>query len=266
MAQERITTHGSNAMENVAEHYANELNAQFRTLNHFVSHAGEIGRAHETFLRSVLARFIPRDLKLSSGFVASPKWTSRQQDILIYKRDFTTFLEIGDCKVIDHQAFIGSIEVKTQIDSSRTFRDAIDTQAEFRNQIQHRGLHAIYAWEAISFEKALDALWEFVRTAPVKNYDSMPDVVYVRGKYFLMANRDGHRESPPYHVWHIRDEGITEGQALLGLVASVWRFGQMECLPWWLLSWHENLGMVAAKLHEIQWPDDLKESITPNTP
>ncbi len=248
-------------MENVAEHYANELNAQFRTLNHFVSHAGEIGRAHESFLSSVLARFLPGDVKLATGFVASPQWTSRQQDILIYKRDFTTFLEVGDCTVIDHQAFIGAIEVKTQLDSSRALRDAIDAQAEFRHQMRHRGLYAIYAWEAISLEATLDALWNFVRAAPTKNCDWMPDVVYVRGKYFLRANRDGHRESPPYHVWHIRDGGITEGQALLGLVASVWRFGQTTQLPWWLLSWHEHLGLVAGKSQEVLWPNDLKEEL-----
>jgi len=76
-------------MERVADHYAGELDAQFRTLNHFAAHAGEIGRAHETFLRGVLLRFLPEDLRLGTGFVASPEWTSRQQDILIYRRDYT---------------------------------------------------------------------------------------------------------------------------------------------------------------------------------
>lgn len=261
MASERITTPGSSAMEKVAEHYALELNAQFRTLNHFVKHAGEIGRAHEIFLRSVLARFLPGDVKLGTGFVASPLWTSRQQDILIYKRDLTTLLNIGDCTVIDHEAFIGAIEVKTQLDSSSALRDVIDIQAEFRNQMHHRGLYAIYTWEAISWEKAIDTLWDFVRAAPTKNYDSMPDIVYVKGGYLLMANRDGHRDSPPYHIWHIRDGEVTEGQALLGLVTSVWRFGLMTLPPWWLLSWHRHLGLVAGKSQEVLWPNDLKEEL-----
>jgi hypothetical protein len=68
-----IIKKGSEAMEKVAEHYAGELNAQFRTLNHFVAHAGEIGRAHETFLREILSRFLPKDIKIGSGFVATPK-------------------------------------------------------------------------------------------------------------------------------------------------------------------------------------------------
>lgn len=105
----RFETQGSKAMERIAEHYACELDAQFRTLNHFAAHAGEIGRAHETFLRGVLRRFLPEDLRLGTGFVASPNWTSRQQDILIYKRDFTKLFEVGDCVVIDHDAFVGAI-------------------------------------------------------------------------------------------------------------------------------------------------------------
>lgn len=258
--QKRIETKGSQAMVNVAEHYARELDAQFRTLNHFVGHAGEIGRAHETFMRGILARFLPDDIRLSSGFIASPKWTSSQQDILIHKRSFSTLFEVGDCTVIDHNAFIGAIEVKTNITSSRQFREAIDTQALLRNQV-NRGLLALYAWGGISYPKALDTLWDFVREHPTKNYGSMPDVVYVRGKYFLFANRDGDRQSPPYHVWHIEEEGITEGQALLGFVASVWKFGLSSILPWWLLSWHEHLGMVAAKSEEVQWPSDLKIAI-----
>ena len=261
MGQERVTTKGSQAMENIAEHYARELNAQFRTLNHFVRHAGEIGRAHETFLRGVMERFLPGDVRISSGFVASPKWTSRQQDILIHKRDFTTLFEVGDCTVIDHQAFLGAIEIKTRLSSSSEFRNAVEMQAELRDLMRHSGLHAIYVWDAVSYDIAVDTLWDFVREAPTKNYDSMPDVVYVRGKYFMMANRDGDRQSPPYHVWHVGGGGITEGQALLGLVASVWRFGLNTVSPWWLLSWHEHLGMVASKSEQVPWPDDLRESV-----
>ena len=85
---------GASTMEGVAENYANELDAQFRTLNNFVSHGGEIGRAHEYYLRGVLSRFLPDNLCLGSGFIASPNWTSRQQDILIYKRDFLKALNL----------------------------------------------------------------------------------------------------------------------------------------------------------------------------
>lgn len=262
MVQERVSTKGSEAMQKVAEHYASELNAQFRTLNHFVGHAGEIGRAHETFLRGILTRFLPKDLRVSSGFIASPNWTSRQQDILIHKSKYSILFEVGDCTVIDHDAFVGAIEVKTKITSAKQFRDAIGAQAELREQSRHSGLFAIYAWDGLSYNNAIETLWNFVREAPTSNFDNMPDVVCIRGKYFLMANRDGDRLSPPYQVWHINDEdGITEGQALLGLIASVWKFGLKLVFPWWLLSWHEHMGIVPEKSQGVPWPEDLKVSV-----
>lgn len=94
----------------------------------------------------------------------------------------------------------------------------------------------------------------------------MPDVVYVRGKYILIANRDGERKSPPYHCWHIDNSKadnniITEGEALLGLIASFWKFGLKLVFPWWLLGWHEHLGEVASKLDEVPWPENLKNKL-----
>jgi hypothetical protein len=252
-------------MEGIAEHFAGELNAQFRTLNHFAGHAGEIGRAHETFLRGVLTRYLPGDIEISSGFVASPQWTSRQQDILMHRRSFTTLLKVGDCTVVDHEAFVGAIEVKTNLASAVALRDAVEARAEFRGLMRHRGLHGIYAWNGASLDTVLGVLWDFVRTAPDKNFGLVPDVVYVRGKYLLMANRDGHRESPPYHVWYVGQGGITEGQSLLGVVASVWMFGLQEVFPWWLLSWHSRLGTVARRSQDVPWPEDLRISIVRNS-
>ena len=52
-------------MQNVAEHYPSEVTAQFRTLNHFVGHSGEIGRAYETFLRGILAPCVRIDVASS---------------------------------------------------------------------------------------------------------------------------------------------------------------------------------------------------------
>ena len=261
MTQKRVKTKGSEAMRNVAEHYASELNAQFRTLNHFVDHAGEIGRAHETFLRGILTRFLPQDIRVSSGFVASPTWTSSQQDILLHRKEYSTLFEVGDCTVIDHEAFVGAIEGKTDLKSSKLFLEAVEKQAQLRKQMRCSGLHAIYAWTGVSYNTALKALWKFVRTDPSRNFDSMPDVVCVLGKYFMMANRDGVLQSPPYHVWHVKEDGITGGEALLGLVASVWKFGLTSVFPWWLLSWHEHMGMVDGKSLEVPWPDDLLSSI-----
>jgi hypothetical protein len=256
----RGKTEGTAALERIAGHYAKELDAQFGTLSHFVKHAGEIGRAHETFLRGVLSRFLPENLRLGTGFVAFPEWTSRQQDILIFQRDFTRLFEVGECVVIDHEAFVGTIQVKTKLDS-RMFSEAVHSMADLRDRIGHQGLHALYAWQGVSLETALNVLWKFVGAAPTKRFDSMPDLVYVRGKYLLMANRDGRRASPPFYVYRIDQRAITEGQALLGTVSAVWRFGLSFVFPWWLLSWDSDKGMLAQKAEAIAWPDRLQKSV-----
>ena len=262
MTSNRAKIKGPLPTENVSEHYASELNSMFRTLNHFVVHAGEIGRAHESFLRGILDRFMPDNVRLGSGFVASPKWTSRQQDILIYNRDFSTLFEVGDCTVIDYEAFIGAIEVKTNIKSKKAFKETIATQAELKYNFHRRGLYALYTWEGICYETALDSLWDFVRTDPTKNIDFLPHVIYVRGKYFMLSNYRGENgRVEPFHTWHIGEQGITEGQALLGLVSSIWHFGLNTKLPWWLQSWHMSSKIVLDRSKKVQVPSDIRKAI-----
>jgi len=246
-------------MEGVAENYANELDAQFRTLNNFVSHAGEIGRAHEYYLRGVLARFLPESLKLGSGFIVSPNWTSRQQDILIYSNDFTTFFKVGDCVVIDYKALVGTVEVKTDIDSATKLMEALESISEIEGRYRNSGLRALYAWNGLELETFLEALWQFVTKDPTNLSSKLPHLIYIRGKYLLMTNVNKVEEQFPFSLWRIGKEGLTEGQALLGLVYAVWRFGYFSLAPWWLRSWHDYYGHIPAKAEQIQWPLDLAQ-------
>jgi len=249
-------------MEGVAKNFAYELDAQFRTLNNFVSHGGEIGRAHEYYLRGVLARFLPDNLQLGSGFIASPKWTSRQQDILIYKDGFTPLFKVGDCVVIDYNALVGTVEVKTNINSSSNLVKALERISEVEGVYRNHGLRALYAWDGLRLNTALKALWQFVRKDPTNLSSQLPHLIYVRGKYLLIKNDDD-KTSPPFFLWEICEKGLTEGQALLGLVHAVWQFGGLHqsLFPWWLLSWHNYYGHIPAKAEQIQWPSDLEQII-----
>ncbi|MFA5864186.1 MAG: DUF6602 domain-containing protein [Phycisphaerae bacterium] len=260
MSANRTKPNVSRAMKDLAEHYASELDSQIGTLNHFARNPGEIGRAHEFFLRGILARFLPGDIRISSGFVASPNCTSRQQDILIHKRNFSTLFEVGDCTVIDYKSFVGAIEVKTRLDSTKIFGETIKAQAELRRQLRSQGLYAVYAYDGMYAEKALEAFWDFVREDPTKNHDLRPDVVLVQKKYLLQVNRDGSRKSPPFRLWRI-DKDVTQGQALLALVASVWQYGQNTVLPWWLSSWNDQLRLATDGSQQVQWPHDLQKSL-----
>ena len=258
MPNKPITTPGSEAMRNLAEHYANELNAQFRTLNQFVKHAGEIGRVHEAFLRGILKRFLPSNISIGSGFIASPNWTSRQQDIIIYENQPPVLLKSGDCMVIDHESVVGTIEVKTKIANSKKLIETIEIQSELKKGIKQPALFAIYAWEGINYNTAIKAIWNYIRKETEFDYDILPDVIYMRGKYLLKMNNEKERNTYPYSVLHIRKNKVTEGDALLGLVTSLWDFSFNHPIPWWLLSQHEHLGLVAGKMKKVAWPNDLK--------
>lgn len=248
-------------MEGAAENYANELDAQFRTFNNFIGHGGEIGRAHEYYLRDVLARFLPNNLRLGSGFIASPNWTSRQQDILIYRRDFTTLFKVGDCVVVDYKALVGTVEVKTNIDSSKKLMEAFETISEVEGRYRNHGFRALYAWDGIKLDTALETLWQFIREDPINLCLKLPHLVYIRGKFLLIANENIDENSSPFSLYRIGQGGLTEGQALLMLVSSVWRFGLDELLPWWLLSCHDSHGHLPAKVEQIQWPQDLVQIV-----
>lgn len=255
-------TQGANAMEGAAENYASELEAQFRTLNNFVSHGGEIGRAHEYYLRGVLSRFLPDSIRVGSGFIASPNWTSRQQDILIYKRDLTTLFQVGDCVVVDYNALVGTIEVKTTLASSKKCIESLHSIKEMQGPYRNLGLRALYAWDGINLEIALKAIWQFVEEAPAHHHCRLPHVIYVRGKYLLVANnKEISWSQAPFSRWRVGKGGITDGQALLLLVWSVWRFGLPELPPWWLLSCHDYHGHLPAKAKSVSWPPNLSAAV-----
>ncbi len=260
-------TQGANAMEGAAEHCANELDAQFRTLNNFVSQAGEVGRAHEYYLRGVLSRFLPDSIRIGSGFIASPKWTSKQQDILIYQRDLTTLFQVGDCLVVDYNALVGTIEVKTNLDSSNKWIESLRLIAELEGRYRSNcRLRALYAWDGLDLETALSAIWQFVEKDPDHHLCGLPHVIYVRGKYLLVANKEISWSQPPFFLWPVGQGGISEGQALLGLVSSIWKFGLSELspplrLPWWLLSWHDYHGHLPAEAKPVPWPPNLSPTV-----
>ncbi len=168
------------SFEQLADRYAEELDARFRTLNLFVQHAGEIGRTHEVFLRSVLQRFLPAKLRCGSGFIVTRDGTSRQQDIIVFDdHSLPLLLEIGDCVVVDTEAALATFEVKTNVDSIARLDEAIETVMETK---RHGGFRfcALYAWAGMSLESTLECLWARYRRGADLGSNLIPDAIYVR--------------------------------------------------------------------------------------
>lgn len=225
-------------MRGMAESYALELEARFRTLNHFVNHAGEIGRAHEHLLRSVLERLLPAQYEVGTGFYARPwaageggMFTSTQQDILIYDPTLRPLLfKIDSLVVADWDAVVGAVEVKTRLER-RHFEEMWTSVA------QHGGkFSAIFAWEG----PTLDTLLGYFREC-LKRRGRCADAIYVRGKYLVFPRHVGRALAAPLGVYRLDDE-FNNGDALLALLDRLWISGlQMKSAwPWWLDRWRDR--------------------------
>jgi hypothetical protein len=220
----------------LADKYTDELTAQFRTLNLFVGHAGEVGRAHEVFLRGVIQRFLPGKLRCGSGFVASADHVTRQQDIIVFDAHvLPLLLEVGDCLVVDAEAVAATIEVKTRIDSVKSFAEAFSKLVDLKLPNAPHPFVGLHAWEGLSLELALDCYWEFIRKGLSPSLGRLPDAVYVRGRYLIVPNWDGRLETPPLLVFDTTAPAWSEGAALLSFIERMWIGGLQNHprWPWW---------------------------------
>lgn len=252
--------HKASAMEQVAHHYAEELDAQFRTLNHFASHSGEIGRAHETYVRAVLQRFIPSRWHLGTGFVVSAA-VSPQQDIIVHDHvDHRALFEVGDCVVVDDASVGGVVEVKTKLTSSAELADA------FAKLWLGSRFTGMFVWEGASAEVAVEALWAGLRARVPCDCKAqldwhVPDFVVVRDGYVLLRLDDRPRPVQA-EVGLVRlGPQLTNGHALVGLVATLWRRGLVSGRGWesqipgWLRYWWARFQAAAEPLPT---PADLR--------
>ncbi len=246
------------SIEQLADRYADELSAQFRTLNLFVQHAGEVGRAHEVFLRGVLGRFLPEKLRCGSGFIASADHVTRQQDIIVFDaHSLPILLEIGDCVVVDSEAVAASIEVKTVVDSEASLRACLEKLWDLKFALPGRCAVALYVWDGLTLERALSCIWERYRTLRDVSSGHLPDAIYVRGRYLIVPNYDGRLDTAPVLVLRLGQGQNPEGTGLLSLIERLWSSGLngQATSPWWVRAWNRR---IAARYEHVPWPDDLR--------
>lgn len=244
--------HDTSAFERLAEHYADEMSAQFRTLSLFVCHAGEVGRSHEVFLAQVLARFLPQKLRIGTGFVYSPRGATRQQDVIIYDWQVLPLpLQIGDCVVVDADAVAAMVEVKTRIRTSAELREAMDKVAA--TKAMGSGPHT-----------ALECYWKFAREAPRGpqgfEFPRVPDFLFVRGGYLLTPSNSGRIDTPPLRVMRLGEGNRAEGLGMLALLSHMWLYGIQHYAqrPWWLEAWTEKERQTPELFELVPWPADLQ--------
>lgn len=244
----------TSAMHQLADHYASELDAQFRTLNLFVDHAGEIGRAHEAFLSGLLSRFLPKKLSCGTGFIARSDQFSKQQDIIIYDQiSLPLLFKVGECLVVDGAAALATIEVKTKVTSQDEFSKAFDAVADAK---EHSPCASLFMWEGPTRELAEKVIWDKFRAQQSLSFSNFPDAIYSKGRYLLIPNKDGAIDTQPMRIIEIGDGKHKEGTALFTFLHQVWIAGLQAKAEWpkWLERWAVDSAVAADK---VKWPDDL---------
>lgn len=95
-------------------------------LSKSISHPGESGRAREQIITDYLSGILPKNVKIGTGFVIDTQGgVSNQIDIVIYRDDYHSVLEIGRIKHFMIESVLAVIEVKASIKDTKTLLSAI---------------------------------------------------------------------------------------------------------------------------------------------
>lgn len=121
---------------------AEETLGQLRACS-LISHPGERGRGRENALQAFFRRLVPPGFDVGSGFVIDQTGKqSRQQDIVIYRRDYHPVLSVQGVNLFMVEAVAAVVEVKSKLDS-RELRGAL-TNSNSVKQLDRTGEGANY--------------------------------------------------------------------------------------------------------------------------
>jgi hypothetical protein len=82
-----------------------------------VTHPGELGTAREQILAEFIRSIVPLGFEVSRGFVIdSLGRQSRQQDIVIIRRDYHPIFRVGDVNFFPVEAVAATVELKSTLD------------------------------------------------------------------------------------------------------------------------------------------------------
>ncbi|MFT5592982.1 MAG: hypothetical protein ACI8SR_001348 [Oceanicoccus sp.] len=96
-------------------------------LSNAIKHPGENGRAREQILTNFLRKILPSKYSVDTGFVIDAiGGISNQIDIVIYRDDYHSVLEVGNIKHFMVESVVAVIENKASISNVKTLNQAFD--------------------------------------------------------------------------------------------------------------------------------------------
>lgn len=92
-----------------------------------IAHPGESGRAREQVLTAFLARLVPDEFGVSTGFVIDGRGQiSRQVDVVIYRKSYHPVIVIGGINHFLVESVAAALEIKASIRDTATLLKALE--------------------------------------------------------------------------------------------------------------------------------------------
>jgi hypothetical protein len=92
-----------------------------------IPHHGESGRARENIMAAVIAKLLPGNFSVSTGFVIDARGRrSRQIDLVVYRTDYHPVFSVGGIEHFVVESVAAVIENKAAVTSRSTFRQAAE--------------------------------------------------------------------------------------------------------------------------------------------
>ena len=128
-------------MDELYESIAKEMHAKRNRVRNIIgnSHWGEEGKYKEIILKKIIQRYLPQDLSIGTGFIATKTNESidatSQIDLILYKNSYPPLFREEDFVILHPEPVCAIIEVKTNISNSKRNLEEILVKAS-RNAIE----------------------------------------------------------------------------------------------------------------------------------
>lgn len=113
-------------IDELYESIGKEMHAKKNRVRNIIgdSHWGEEGKYKEIILKNIIQRYLPHDLSIGTGFIATKTnesiSTSSQIDLIVYQNSYPPLFREEDFVILHPEPICAIIEVKTNIRNSKT--------------------------------------------------------------------------------------------------------------------------------------------------
>ena len=157
-------------MDELYESIAKEMHAKKNRVRNIIgdSHWGEEGKYKEILLKKIIQHYLPQDLSIGTGFIATKTnesiSTTSQIDLILYQNSYPPLFREEDFVILHPEPICAIIEVKTNIRNSKkdleellekASRNAIEV---LRNKKQRHPVHffnGIFSYDTEMNHKAV---------------------------------------------------------------------------------------------------------------